>query len=188
MKALVLNGAREGGEVADRAAGVLTDLLAERGWDADVMTLRDVDIRNCTGCFACWVKTPGECIIDDAGRDVARRVVQSDLVAWLTPVTFGGYSSELKKALDRSIPVISPFFEMVDGEIHHRKRYERMPAMIALGASSDPDGGEATTFRALHERNARNMRPPTHAAAVVGSDADDAAIRDALAGLLEEVL
>lgn len=188
MRALVLNGARRDGETVDRATGLLADLLAERGWDTDVLTLREMEIRGCLGCFSCWVKSPGECIIDDGGRDVARMSVQSDLVVWLSPVTFGGYSSELKKALDRMIPVVSPFFEIVDGEVHHRKRYETIPPVIALGSSADPDGGEAATFRRLHERNARNLRPQSHAAAIVPDDADDATIRDALAGLLEEVL
>jgi multimeric flavodoxin WrbA len=45
--------------------------------------------------------TPGECVIKDAGCDVARDVSHSDLVILLTPMSFGGYSSELKKAVDR---------------------------------------------------------------------------------------
>jgi multimeric flavodoxin WrbA len=114
--------------------------------------------------------------------------VQSDLVAWLTPVTFGGYSSELKSALDRSIPTVSPFFEVVDGEIHHRKRYETTPALMLLGSAEDPAGGEATTFRGLFARNVRNMRPPTYAVDVVGRDADDHAITAALGALVQEVL
>jgi multimeric flavodoxin WrbA len=188
MRALLLNGAREDGETVDRAAHLLTDLLAERGWDAHTMVLREEQIRGCMGCFACWVKTPGECIIDDAGREVARRTVQSNMVAWLSPVTFGGCSSQLKRAIDRTIPTVSPLFEAHAGEIHHRKRYQSTPALAAVGASPDPAGAEAATFRGLHERNALNMRPPSHGVCVLHEDSDDPAIRQALTGLLEEVL
>ena len=45
-----------------------------------------------------------------------------DLVIYLTPVTFGGYSSELKRMVDHQIQNISPFFTSVQGEIHHQRR------------------------------------------------------------------
>jgi multimeric flavodoxin WrbA len=188
MRALLLNGARDDGEAVDRAAGLLEGRLADRGWEVETITLRDVEIRGCVGCFACWIKTPGECIIDDTAREVARLTVQSDLVAWLTPVTFGGYSSELKKAIDRTVPIASPFFEVVKGEIHHRKRYEDIARLLLLGSAADPNGAEATTFRALHERNALNIRPPAHAAEIVRDGADDATITATLSELLGEVL
>jgi len=44
---------------------------------------------SCTGCFQCWLKTPGLCVIDDDGRLLAGKFIQSDLVVLLTPVTFG---------------------------------------------------------------------------------------------------
>lgn len=72
------------------------------GWEVEPFILHDMEIHH-WGCFGCWVQTPGVCVIDDAGRDVARAVIQSDLAVFLIPVTFGGYSSELKKAVDRLI-------------------------------------------------------------------------------------
>ena len=86
-----------------------------------------MEIRPCIGCFGCWVQTPGECLIDDAARQIAPAIIGSDLVIYLTPVTFGGYSSELKKALDRCICLILPFFTKIDGEMHHKPRYDRYP-------------------------------------------------------------
>ncbi len=69
----------------------------------------------CMGDFFCWTRSPGECTQDDDNREISRTFVGSDLVVFLTPVIFGGYSSELKRALDHLIPNISPFFVTLGG-------------------------------------------------------------------------
>jgi hypothetical protein len=121
------------------------------------------------GCFGCWIKTPGVCVIDDAGRDIARRMIHSDVVVYLTPLMFGGYSSELKKAIDRSIPNISPLFRLMKREVHHAKRYPRNPRLAGIGICSngpvDPD--EEDLFETLVGRNAINLHAPASAAGVV---------------------
>ena len=110
MKATILNGALPGDTFVDAAGIALQDALQAEGWTVTPWTLRDEKSAYCLGCFECWTKTPGLCRIDDAGRDVAASVIGSDLAIYLTPITFGGYSSELKKAVDRIICLISPFF------------------------------------------------------------------------------
>lgn len=86
--------------------------------------LREMKLAHCLGCFNCWVKTPGMCVEADAGRDIAKAVIRSDVAVLLTPVTFGGYSPELKKTFDRFIQLISPFFQMDHGEVHHPPWWE----------------------------------------------------------------
>jgi multimeric flavodoxin WrbA len=55
----------------------------------------------CVGCFNCWFVTPGECVFNDYGRELAKRICQSDLLIIFSPVTFGSYSSYAKKIIDR---------------------------------------------------------------------------------------
>lgn len=38
-----------------------------------------------------------------------------------------------KKGLDRLIGLVSPFFTKIAGETHHRPRYDRYPALLAVG-------------------------------------------------------
>ena len=102
MKAVILDGTRDGREVESAAREMLLSEVESRASEVTTFPLREMDIRHCLGCFGCWIKTPGECVIDDDAREIARAVSQSDLVVYLTPVTFGGYSSELKKTLDRN--------------------------------------------------------------------------------------
>jgi multimeric flavodoxin WrbA len=187
MKAVVLNGATAPNGTLGRVYELFSSELEGRSWEIESFTLREIDIAHCVGCFGCWIKTPGICLIDDPARTIARGMVQSDLVIYLTPVTFGGYSSELKKAVDRCICLISPFFARVKGETHHKRRYERYPSLLAVGVLPQPDGKSERLFKALVGRNAINLHSPAHAAGVVtdGQGADQ--IRDQLAMLLAQV-
>jgi multimeric flavodoxin WrbA len=140
MKALVLNGSRTEKETINSVSDYIVDSLRKNSAEVEVMVLRDEKIASCLGCFGCWLKTPGECIIKDAGSELPRKVIQSDLVFLLTPVTFGMYSSELKKALDRfPCPVLLPFFKKIDGEIHHAPRYDKYPTLVAIGVLPNSD-------------------------------------------------
>ena len=69
---------------------------------------------------------------------IAAAVVTSDLMVYLTPVTFGGYSSMLKGMVDHLIQNVSPFFARLDGETHHRKRYKNNPDLLAVGWMEAP--------------------------------------------------
>jgi len=184
MNALVLDGFR--GVEGQSILAVLTNALAQSGYGTEVVALRDKTIAPCLGCFGCWIKTPGECVIDDEGRSVARAAARCDLLVYFTPVTFGGVSSELKKAVDRLIPNISPFFARVQGETHHQKRYPHCPSLIGLGILPQPNREAEAIFKTLVEHNALNFRSARTAAAVVALDgtSDVAAIAR---GLIEAV-
>lgn len=188
-RTLVLNGALAGDETLAPVETELLALLRETGTRVREFQLRDVPLAHCQGCFECWIKTPGLCKTDgDAGREIAAAMIGSDLTVFLTPITFGGYSSEIKKALDRSICLVSPFFRRVDGEVHHRRRYRRYPALAGVGILREPDEEEERIFRTLVERNARNLDNPATAVCVLPAGAPPAVVRECLAASLEPVL
>jgi multimeric flavodoxin WrbA len=188
-RTVVLNGALSGDETMAPVEEALLALLEETGTLVRDFQLRDIPLAHCQGCFECWIKTPGLCKTDgDAGREITGALIGSDLMVLLTPVTFGGYSSEIKKAMDRSICIVSPFFRRVDGEVHHRKRYRRYPALAAVGVLREPDKEQERIFRTLVERNALNFDSPATAACVLPADASAEMMRDRLAASLEPVL
>ena len=130
-----------------------------------------MDIQPCRGCFSCWVKTPGRCIIQgDDQEAILRATAASDLVIWLTPITFGGYAPELKKALDRIIPVLLPFFIKIRGETHHPLRYPRQRRLLAIGTQKQEDADSEAVFRRLVRRNALNMGDVEAATLVFSGD------------------
>ena len=174
-RALILDGGLGDGEDTRGAGVIAEDILRRAGWRVTQLVLRETEIAPCLGCFGCWVETPGVCVVDDAGRDVARQMMQSDLLVCLTPMTFGGYSSELKKAVDRLIPNLLPLYRLAKGEVHHAKRYARYPRLIAIGLCSDgrADPDEEELFETLVRRNAINLHAPAHATCVISGTDDD---------------
>jgi len=167
MKAFILNGLAE---KDDALYKIIHDDVKDMGWEVNVFSPRDKSIAPCQGCFGCWIKTPGICVIDDDGRDVAKMAVKSDLMVFLSAVTFGGYSSDLKKAVDRLIPIVLPFFVKIGGEIHHKPRYARYPHLIGVGILSNSDEESERIFKTLVARNAINLHSPLSAAGVVLRD------------------
>lgn len=170
MKALILDGTPEPNEAAIAAHAILVDELKKAGWETQTLTLREMKIAYCVGCFGCWTKNPGECLVNDDGRAFARTVINSDAMIHFTPISFGGYSSTLKTALDRIVPLIMPYFEKVNGEVHHRKRYDRYPKLMAFGMLPKADQEVEEAFARLVGRNAINAYSPVYGCGVLIRD------------------
>ena len=188
MRAIILNGGRSDDDGADDVQDILTAALTDRGWESGVFVLRHIPIAYCQGYFDCWVKTPGVCKIVDPGRDVVRAVLRADLAIVVTPITFGGYSSELKKAMDRMVGLVSPFFRRVDGEVHHRRRYRRYPAWLDIGLLPERADDEERIFDRLATRNAINFHAPRHASGIVHAHQKMADIRSRVDEWLDQVM
>lgn len=187
MKVALLNGMRQGETGPTPVYEALKSQLTENGHETTCFELRDIPIDYCGGCYGCWIVTPGECVKNDAGREVARTMIQSDLLVLFSPVTFGGYSSELKKAMDRMIPNILPHFTLIRNEFHHQPRYPQRPRLLGIGVSPVVEEESRTIFKTLIRRNALNFLPPRWAAGVVCSEQDMDAIKMAVKTLLAQV-
>ncbi len=184
MKVLILDGSREGDSLTPVAVLGMTSALAGRVDNVELFKLRDLVIAPCAGCFGCWTRTPGECVIEDSARDVLRSYVGSDIVVYATPVTFGGYSSQLKKILDRFIPVLDPRFTTVGSEVRHLLRYRRCPKTIGLGTLPSPDAEAERLFARLVVQNGLNIHQTVESIVLVGV-ADPESARCSAEKLLE---
>jgi len=144
----------------------------EVGAEVTTIVLNGDKITPCRGCFMCWVKTPGLCIMNGDGvNDIAKLEINSDTIIMLTKITYGGYSFDCKSLLDRSIPNISPFFRIIEGEMHHKARYSKFPTMIAIGYGAVAPN-EAQTFIQVTRRNALNLGAKQNHALTI-QDADE---------------
>lgn len=178
MRAVILDGSAKEDEALGLARASLESALRDSGWEVEAYTLREMDIAWCAGCFGCWVKTPGVCVVRDDAETISRGFIRSHAVVYLTRVTFGGYGSTLKKAVDRMIGLGSPLFKKVNGEVHHRRRYARYPSLVALGALSRAAADSEALFARLLARNALNAFSPSHAAGFVYDGQDRQGVRD----------
>jgi multimeric flavodoxin WrbA len=168
-KVIVLDGSREGDSDLEPIRALLIEDLKESGAQVQSFALRQIRLAHCIGCFGCWLQTPGICVEADYGREILRAILQSDRMLLFTPIVFGGYSSHLKKIVDRWVPFSLPYFGKFHGEIHHKPRYLRFPRLMALGIQRKPDQREADIFKAVVGRNAINFHAPSYAAEVMES-------------------
>ena len=187
MKAVILNGFGKDDKAQEGICNIIVNELTGIEWEVDSFILRDLKITNCQGCFECWVKTPGVCKFNDDGGEIARQFIQCDLSILFTPVTFGGYSAELKKALDRIICLVLPFFKKINGEIHHKLRYDRYPNLMVVGVLSQADEESEKIFKTLVKRNAINFNPPAHIGGVVLSNQGVEEIRKEIKSLFTAI-
>ncbi len=187
MQAVILHGGTAQYPEMETLLAETTSALAEIGWTVETLRLAEMNIRPCVGCFGCWLKTPGECLIHDDGRVTARAQVQADARIILTPVSFGGYSGLVKRALDRMVPNVSPLFKLVHGEIHHQQRYPDPGSWFAVGWLPRPDAECAALFQHLIERNAINAHSPRHGMVTFSPDDAPTARQQALTALFAQL-
>jgi multimeric flavodoxin WrbA len=188
MRVLVLDGSVGIDATSTVIEDALRDHLDPLGAQVDSVRIAEKHIGPCMGDFFCWTRSPGECSQKDDNRAIAQAFVQSDLVVFLSPVTFGGYSSALKRAIDHLIPTISPFFAKVEGETHHQKRYARYPRLLSIGWLGAPDPVVEGTFHHLVSRNALNLRVPNAVSGVVGTEWEPSRVRQAVGDWLDSAL
>ncbi|MDO9085074.1 MAG: hypothetical protein Q7U53_02600 [Anaerolineaceae bacterium] len=96
----------------------------------NVVRLGEQSITACIGCWTCWLRTPGQCIMKDEMAEFYPAYTTSDTVILLMD-TAQGFINHLAKAfIDRTIPHYHPYIELVDGECHHVARYKSYPDMV----------------------------------------------------------
>lgn len=100
-------------------------------------------IKSCIGCWNCWLKTPGRCVMNDLMSSIYPDYVNSESVIILMDTAMGFVDYNAKAFLDRTIPHYHPYIEIVDGECHHLARYERYPDMYFYFDTKDVTEYEA---------------------------------------------
>ena len=130
----------------------------EKFTNMDMDTLIDANKihQYCVGCFQCWLKTPGTCVIKDGFQDMGKLLSEADEFIVISKATFGSYSSAVKNVLDRSISYVMPFFEIRNGEMHHGERYSNELKITAVfyGEMTEAEKQTATN---LVKANALNL-------------------------------
>ena len=129
--------------------------------DAAAVDLSALRIANCVGCFGCWTKTPGRCVIRDDAARVYPLIARSEQVLYVSRVKYGSYAPVMKTMLERAIPVQQAFIRILDGETHHVQR-SVVPKDATILAYGDTGEEERALFRKLVARNAHNMSFKTH--------------------------
>ena len=141
MKIMALNSSprSDGESKTELMLNALVEGMREAGAVVDVVALRDKKIRNCVGCFSCWTKHPGTCIHkDDMTRELFPHWLASDLVVYASPLYHFTVNAEMKAFIERTLPVLEPFFVGKDGRTLHPFR-SKPPKVVVLSVAGFPE-------------------------------------------------
>ncbi len=132
------------------------------GWvddpNAELMVISDNGtIRQCMGCFGCWTKTPGVCVIKDGYQNIGELLSKCDELIIISKCTYGSYSPFILNVLNRSISYMLPYFVTKNGETHHRNRYDNQFALSVHFYGDDITEAEMGTARNLVAANSMNL-------------------------------
>ena len=160
MKITILNGNADPQNLEfDRFIEDLCQTWDQKGHPATHILLRDLDIKSCRGCFGCWVKTPGQCTFKDDSALVYRNFMCADTVILASPLIMGFPTALTKKVMEKCIPLIHPYADLVNGEVHHKARYAHYPVLgLLLQAEEDTDAEDIQIIRNIFQRTALNFK------------------------------
>lgn len=114
-------------------------------------------IKACVGCFGCWVKTPGKCVIKDDAYKLPGMLARCKRVILVSENCYGGPSPLVKRALDRSIGYMMPFFRLINDEMHHTMRYEQCISLKACYYGENISSQEKILAQDILKANAINF-------------------------------
>lgn len=126
--------------------------------DTTIISKELSDIHPCCGCFACWLKTPGKCVIKDDYTLMPKYIAENNTFVVICEIKYGSYTSYIKNVIERSIGFLLPFIKNINNECHHSIRYkDRIPKLIFIGYSNCIAQEEKETFSKLVKGNAINF-------------------------------
>ena len=114
------------------------------------------DIRHCIGCFGCWVKTPGQCVIHDGYENTGADMGKCSELILISKCCYGSVSPFVKNVQDRAISYIHPDFVIRKGEMHHKRRYKNVISLSAYFYGEKITDAEKETAKNILQANADN--------------------------------
>lgn len=116
MKVLVLNGSPKGekSNTLRLTKAFLEGLSEKQPIQTEILTVYQMNVTACIGCFACWSKTPGKCCLKDDMEGVITKILDADVIIWSFPLYYFSLPSQLKALVDRQLPMSLPFMTSID--------------------------------------------------------------------------
>ncbi len=129
-----------------------------QGYDSDTIVISDNGtIHNCIGCFGCWLKTPGRCVLKDGYQNMGELLSKCEELIIISKCIYGSYSPFIRNVFDRCIPYLLPYFTNKNGRTRHKKRYKNKFILTVHFYGDDITNKEQETAKALVEANGINF-------------------------------
>ena len=123
MNVLGINGSPRGkSSHTDYILQPFLEGASQAGACTETIYLKDHKIKPCTGCFTCWLVTPGECVLKDDMSWILEKVMNANVMVFSTPLYNCSMSALMKAYHERQLPLVKPNVIINEqGEMAHRK-------------------------------------------------------------------
>ncbi|MBQ0165657.1 MAG: flavodoxin family protein [Treponema sp.] len=85
---------------------------------------REKSVHPCIGCLCCFTRTPGYCILRDDYQQMGEVMSKISEMVIISKNCYGSFSPYVKNVLDRCLPYLLPFFEIRQGKMFQKIRYD----------------------------------------------------------------
>lgn len=158
MKATVISDKEHKNELYQKLSELTVAFLNTKGVDMEMIDVSSDDLTYCSGCFECWTKSPGECVINDSMTKVSQSFINSDVVVYMSPVVFGSFSPNIKNIIDRFLQNELPFLvTRTDGSTGNALRHEEHPKQIILGYGDKLSSEDVQLFKDITMKHRKSF-------------------------------
>ena len=126
MKILIINGSPKGkkSNTFKLTESFISGISEKTETECEEIIVKDKNIGNCIGCFGCWNKTPGTCVLKDDMKEVLDRILWADIVIWSFGLYYFNVPGRLKTLIDRQLPLALPFMVSESKSGGHPMRFD----------------------------------------------------------------
>lgn len=163
MKILLIESIPRKTGYTSKLSGHFKDGLISSGSDFKTIDLFEYNIKPCKGCYMCWSKTPGKCVIRDDMDILMNHFLESDIVFLITPMYHYTMNCEMLKFLERTLPFSkygfnnSPLGLMRNSIRYPQKWKNKKLGLLTCGAFKEYDNFSAITRTFELIANGMNM-------------------------------
>ena len=137
MRILVLNGSPKKKSDTFRLTEAFLKGLNKSGeHKVNIVHVREKQIAPCQGCFGCWQRMDGHCVIRDDQNEILDLYRNADVIIWSFPLYCYAMPSQLKAVLDRTIPLVKmKMVQQPDGTVRHEALadFSRIHTVVICG-------------------------------------------------------
>lgn len=141
--------------------------VREAGASVENLYLKDLDIKECRGCYACHMTTPGKCVIKDDMEWVGEKIKAADILVFATPLYVFTVSALMKLLMDRFIIFGELKLSYVDGFTAHPPRDpDKKWQWVLISNAGFPEREQFSALELTFDKFAWAFGGGTHAALV----------------------
>ncbi|MBR2835543.1 MAG: flavodoxin family protein [Coriobacteriales bacterium] len=153
MKILVLNGSpKKKSDTFRLTDAFLRGMNKNQEHEVHVVHVIEKNIAPCRGCFGCWERADGHCVIADDQNEILDLYQSSDVIIWSFPLYCYGMPSHLKAVLDRTIPLIKMrMVQEANGAVRHEALadFSKIHTLVICGCGFPNWDGNFDSIRTM---------------------------------------